>query len=370
MLWLAAAALLFAAIPAVLFRRNLGLYTVPAPVPGPLPAVSVLIPARNEERNIREAVESVLANREVELEVIVLDDHSEDRTGAIVQEIALRDARVRVEPAPPLPAGWCGKQHACAVLAGLAANPVLCFLDADVRLTPDALARVAGFLESSGAALVSGFPQQQTGTWLEKLLIPMIHFILLGFLPVERMRASALPAYAAGCGQLMVASRSAYIQSGGHSAIRESLHDGLKLPQAFRASGFRTDLFDATELATCRMYSGAREVWSGLAKNATEGMAAPSRILPFSLLLGLGQVLPFALLFTTHGSALVLSVLAVLLAWYPRFAATRRFRQPVLGAILHPLGVLLLLAIQWYALGRSLLGGRSSWKGRAYAAVG
>jgi glycosyltransferase involved in cell wall biosynthesis len=365
-LLLSSIALLFAAIPALLFRRNLGLYKPPPAVSGPLPALSVLIPARNEERNISAAVDSVLANRGVDLEVIVLDDHSADSTADIVNEIAVRDARVRLEAAPPLPSGWCGKQYACSRLAGAASNQVLCFMDADVRLSAEALARMAGYLESSGAALVSGFPRQETGTLLEKLVIPMIHFILLGFLPLERMRASAQPAYAAGCGQLMLARRSAYIECGGHSAIRDSLHDGLKLPRVFRSSGFRTDLFDATDLATCRMYSSARDVWCGLAKNAIEGMAAPSRIVFFSLLLGAGQILPLVLLFATHGRALAVSALAALLAWYPRFAAAARFRQPFLGAILHPVGITLLLAIQWYALVRSLLGRRSGWKGREY----
>src|SRR5205807_74198 len=126
------------------------------------------------------------------------------------------------------------------------------------------------FLEKSGAALVSGIPRQETGTFFERLLIPLIHFILLGFLPMKRMRSTRKPAYAAGCGQLFLARRMAYDAMGGHAIIRSSLHDGLTLPRAFRRAGFQTDLCDATDLATCRMYCGAGEVWHGLAKNATE----------------------------------------------------------------------------------------------------
>jgi cellulose synthase/poly-beta-1,6-N-acetylglucosamine synthase-like glycosyltransferase len=116
---LAGVACILALIPALLFHRNLRLYAEP-PFPktenaGAPPAVSVLIPARNEQAAIRAAVEHALASDHVRLEVVVLDDHSEDNTAAIVQGIAARDARVRLVPAPPLPAGWCGKQHACAV---------------------------------------------------------------------------------------------------------------------------------------------------------------------------------------------------------------------------------------------------------------
>ena len=94
------------------------------------------------------------------------------------------------------------------------------------------------------------------------------------------MRRSRHPAYGAGCGQLFLARREAYETAGGHAAIRATLHDGVKLPRAFRAAGLRTDLFDATDVASCRMYRNAGEVWRGLAKNATEGLAAPGKIVP------------------------------------------------------------------------------------------
>src|SRR5439155_361198 len=117
-----------------------------------------------------------LASRGVTVDVVVLDDHSEDDTAALVGAIARRDRRVRLLSAPPLPAGWCGKQHACHVLRGAARYDLLAFLDADVRLEPDGLARLAAFLRNSGADLVSGIPRQVTGTLLERLVIPLIHF--------------------------------------------------------------------------------------------------------------------------------------------------------------------------------------------------
>ena len=168
---LAVAVMLCALCPAVLFCINLRRYREPraAGAPG-LPSVSVLIPARNEERAIGALVESVLLSRGVEFEVIVMDDGSTDRTSAIVRKIAERDARVRLEGAPALGSGWNGKQHACWHLARAAANDVLCFVDADVRLEPEAIARMAAFLHGNDAALVSGFPRQVTETWLEWIL--------------------------------------------------------------------------------------------------------------------------------------------------------------------------------------------------------
>jgi hypothetical protein len=375
-LLLAAAICLLALIPAFAFRNNLRAYSPPPLVtPGAassMPTMSVLIPARDEERSIGATVESVLASEGVQLEVIVLDDHSQDATSAIVADIAARDPRVRVLPAPPLPAGWCGKQYACAVLAELAGSALLVFIDADVRLAPRGLLRMEAFVSRSGAALVSGFPGQETGTFWERMVIPLIHFLLLGFLPIRRMRQSRHPAYGAGCGQLMVARRAAYQEVGGHGAIRGSLHDGLTLPRAFRAAGFATDLFDATDMATCRMYRNTCELWRGVTKNATEGLAAPATIVPATLLLLGGQVLPPIVLAgatMTAADPLVwgLAAIATGAAYYPRLVAVRRFHQSLLGAVFHPLGIVAFLTMQWYAFLRAVLGRPAMWKGRAYA---
>jgi 1-acyl-sn-glycerol-3-phosphate acyltransferase len=184
--------LVCAGIPALLFLVNVRRYRRAPAKAGSreYPAVSVLIPARDEELSIRAAVESVLANKGVTLECIVLDDHSSDRTAAIVRELSQHDPRLRLETAPALPPGWNGKQHACFVLSRNAKHDVLCFVDADVRLAPDALSRMLAFMNASGAPMVSGFPHQETHTWMEKLLLPLIHFVLLAFLPMGRMRSS------------------------------------------------------------------------------------------------------------------------------------------------------------------------------------
>ena len=372
---LALVALILAGIPAGLFLVNLLFYrpiSTRLAAPGSSSAVSVLIPARNEEGNIAATLKSVLANRGVEFEVVVLDDHSTDRTAEIVAAIAARDPRVRLEFAPPLPAGWCGKPHACHVLAQRARHGTLVFIDADVQLAADALGRMVGFMEKSGVALASGVPHQVLGTFSERLLLPQIHFVLLGYLPLPMMRWTRRPAFSAGCGQLFVIRRDAYEAVGGHEPIRTTLHDGVKLPRLFRRHGFKTELFDATDVASCRMYRTNGEVWRGLGKNATEGLAAPGPILPMSLLLSGGQVVPFLLLaaltqMTSAGVAMTL--VAIALAWLPRLIAVRRFQQPLGGALLHPIGVLALLAIQWFALARQLAGKPAVWKGRSYGAA-
>ena len=366
----AGAAMVCAVGPAAIFWVNLGRYRKPGLADGgTLPRISVLIPARDEQGGIEAAVRSVLASRAVEVEVVVMDDGSTDRTAEVVEEIARQDGRVRLERAPGLPTGWNGKQHACWALAEAAKYEVMCFVDADVRLEPEALVRMVGFLRGNG--LVSGFPREMTETWMEWMLLPLIHFVLLGFLPLWEMRKGTNPAYAAGCGQFLMVRREAYFACGGHSGIKATMHDGLLLPRLFRKANFRTDLADLTELASCRMYSSAEQVWSGLAKNATEGIAGPVRILPISALLFGGQVLPFVLAFWAgpkgvwFGACVAVGICA---AWLPRLLGLGRFRQDWRGALLHPFGILLLLGVQWYAWGRKITGGAVNWKARTYVA--
>lgn len=369
---LAIAAACLALLPLLLALLNLRLFQAPAERPPTGTTVSILIPARNEEENIAACVEAALASKDAAIEVVVLDDHSDDRTAPIVEALARADPRVRLERAPPLPAGWCGKQHACHVLAQRSLYPVLLFIDADVRLAPKAAGAAAGFLLSRDIGLASGFPRQLTEGAAERLMIPLIHLLLLGYLPVALMRRRFDVGLGAGCGQFIIVRKDAYLRAGGHAAIRTSLHDGLKLPRAFRRAGIRTDLFDATGLAACRMYKGGRALWSGFAKNATEGMAT-SRALPLwtVLLLG-GHFLPWVLLpvsvaVAAPPTAITAAAAGVVANLALRAALAARFGQSGASILGHPLSMLALLALQWSALMQAWLGKPASWRGRTYS---
>jgi hypothetical protein len=388
-MWLVVAAavmLVCAAEPCVMFLVNLRRYREPEAVGMVEGRVAVLIPARNEEGNIAACVASVLATEGVAVEVMVLDDASTDRTAEIVRGMAGDDARVRLVATEVLPEGWNGKQHACWLLAQQTDAELMLFLDADVRLEPEAVGRCVAAMRARRVALLSGFPRQVVVGWLERLLLPLIHFVLLGFLPMGKMRSTTKAAYAAGCGQFFLVERAGYFAAGGHAAIRGTRHDGLRLPQAMRRAGLRTDIVDLTSLASVRMYDSSRAVWDGLAKNATEGLGSPGRIVPLTLLLGIGQVLP-VLAAAAWGAVCVSLVVvgarfdeprmagavsamlmaAVVCSYVPRVLAVRRFRQPWSSAVMHPVGVAVLLCVQWYALGRQLLGRPVSWRARQYA---
>jgi glycosyltransferase involved in cell wall biosynthesis len=382
--WLCGASLAAAVQPLLLSVVNMQRYRR-APLLAEIAAetrplrVAVCIPARNEKSNIEACVRSVLASQELDVRAYVYDDESTDGTGEIVARLAAEDERVVIVPRRPLPAGWNGKQHACFRMAehGLGYDPDVewfLFTDADVRLEPDAVARALGFALRSKSSLVSTVPREITGTIGEMLLVPLIHFVLMSYLPIGRMRATLDPAASAACGQFILVSRAAYRAAGsgadyGHAGFKSSMHDGVKFPRAVRRAGLRTDLYDGTESVSCRMYRGFGETWRGFAKNAFEGLGSVGLLVFITVYHALGQVLPWfvvalAVLAAEWSLGASLAVGAIGCALLGRTLLAVRFRQSWWNVALHLPSILLLSAVQWRSLWLDRTG-RRSWKGRA-----
>ncbi|SPJ25297.1 glycosyltransferase [Palleronia abyssalis] len=342
----------------------------PAKVGSARHPVSILIPARDEVSNIEAALTAALAQKDAQIEVVVCDDGSTDGTDSVVSRIAANDPRVRLIRGVELPPGWNGKQHACHQLALAARHPRLLFVDADVRLQPDAVVRMSGYLDAHNLSLVSGFPHQITRTLPEIIAIPQILVLLLGYLPFPMARMSNALGFAAGCGQLMLVERTAYEESGGHEAFRNRMHDGLNLPRNVRKTGGRTDILDATPLAKVRMYDNWADIWQGFTKNATEGMATPSALPVWTVLLGGGHILPFLVLalawLSGASAAAQFALLAIMFVFAARILLAWKVRQHPVSVLLHPVGVGVTLWIQWSALRSARKGQRAVWRGRTY----
>ncbi len=324
----------------------------------PVATVSVLIPARNEADRIGACLRSVLSSRDVVIEVIVLDDGSTDGTAEIVR--CIDDERLHLVTGQPLPEGWFGKPHACAQLATLARADRLLFLDADVRIKADTIARLIDHAETlPHLTLISGIPHQIMKTPLEWLLLPAMQLLLAGYLPRVFDRSNRV-SFAAACGQFIMVSADAYRLTGGHAAIRNRVHDGLALARSFRKAGFQTGLVDATDLANCRMYETSRDVWAGLLKNAHEGMAGRVAIVPWTIVLGLGHILPFVMRATPPVRAARAMSLAL------RLLVALRCRQGLATVVTSPLGLLLVLLLQWQAWLSRMARQSVNWKDRSY----
>lgn len=339
------------------------------------PRVTILIPARNEAAGIEGAVRAACAQEGADVDVVVLDDDSTDGTGEVLRRLAGALPRLRVVDGAPLPPGWAGKAWACWQLAGEHAGaPWILFADADVRLAAGAAARLVAAARAQHAEFVSGVPRQALGSVGEALIVPLIHLVLLAYLPLALVRRHPMPALVAGCGQLMLTDRGAYLAAGGHQAIAATRHDGLMLARRMKTAGFGVGLVDAGDLATCRMYRGLGETWRGFARNAYEALGSPAALaLMTALNLGL-FVLPFvgavwawaggadagARLGWTAAAALVLAI---------RTALVTRFGGPAWVVAATPLAVLLMVGIQLHSFLDHVTDRPVAWRARVYRAA-
>lgn len=231
------------------------------------PMVSILVPARNEERNIGACLQSLLAQDYPAFEIIVLDDQSSDGTLAILAQMASLHPELKILEGQAAPDDFLGKNWACSQLAHQAQGELLFFTDADTIHQPHTLQSIVTALIGEKADLVTGFPRQQVLTWGERLLVPFFPWALLCYIPLWLAYRVRLPALAAAVGQLMVFRREAYQAVGGHAALGTAIVDDLILTRNVKKAGLRWRVVRVSDLISCRMYRGGRDAARGFRKN-------------------------------------------------------------------------------------------------------
>ena len=360
-------------------RRSRSLEDESATPPPRAPLVSVIVPARNEARNIGRCVRSILASGYPALEAIVVDDHSHDDTAALAREAAPGNARLRVVSNPPLPNGWFGKQWACATGVGSSRGELLLFTDADTEHAPDLLPRAVNALLRDNVGLLTVAGHQETHGFWERLLQPQVFWMLLvrygGTESVSRARRAE---DVIANGQFLLVRRSAYDAVGGHASVRDKVAEDLALAQRFHRSGLGVRLLRGDEQLSTHMYASLSELIAGWGKNIYAGGidAMPGggigrvvfpMVLPLLPLMTVAPVIILAMaLVGVLGSGWFLwsavSSVANLVWWALIY---RGFRQRVWFGLAAPLGAAMLLYIIARAVAR---GRRVGWKGREYLA--
>lgn len=253
--------------------------------------VSVLIPARNEAAIIGATVQDLLVQEYANLEILVLDDRSEDATAEVVCDISRQAPQVRLLCGEPLSPGWTGKNWACTQLAEAARGEILLFTDADVRWQPGAIRSVVAAMVELDADLLTVWPTQITESWVERLTVPLMAMAVMGYLPVWLAHGFYHPLAAAANGQCMAFQRPAYQAVGGHAAVRSAIVEDVRLAQNIKAAGLHLRMIDGAGLVRCHMYDGARATINGYTKNILAGhsdcvsMLALSTIFHWSLFL-------------------------------------------------------------------------------------
>jgi len=377
-LWLALVTWLIAR--AVRQRNVLAGVAVTALDPGrTAPKVAVIVPARNEAANIGRCVESLSAQDYPpdRLALIVVDDDSSDDTAAIVTTLARRDPRIILRHTPPLPPGWKGKVHACCV--GTAAAPPdaqwLCFLDADMRAAPRAIASAVAAASDRKLDLLTLAPRHELGSFAERLMLPCGLYLLGFYQNLEKIQAPESDDVVA-TGQFMLLRREAYDAVGGHAAVCDAICEDFELALLLKRRGYRVLLMDGNLLLSTRMYTGWATLWPGFAKNLIQLLGGSVRtVLAAPLIVALAWLAvwlplqdlaavlqgvsgaPLALALATLGTAAVIGL---------HVGGAVHFKIPWWYGLLFPLGytaggVMALDSVRWRVTRRV------HWKGRVYS---
>jgi chlorobactene glucosyltransferase len=344
-------------------------------LPQNAPFVSVLIPARNEEANIAQCLDSLCKQDYPHYEIIVLDDASTDQTAPIVNWFAARNKCLKIITGQPLPPGWSGKNYACHQLAKGAKGEWLLFVDADTMHAPHMLRSITALALELNPSLLSGFPQQVSESFIMKLFTPVWYFILMAWCPLWWMQNPKRHMPSIAIGQFMLFSRREYNRIGGHEAIKSKVLEDIWLGIEVYKNGGKHIAVDLSEVVFCKMYDNVRGIWNGLTRSVYAIAEFSSLALIFLIFMAfICFLVPFYSLlhgsfFSDVGAAVaVIVILQIVLTYLTRWLADSHFNHnfSVPSVFLHPIGIIFLILIVANAITRKTLGAGISWKERLY----
>lgn len=324
-----------------------------------LPTISVLIPARNEEKNIQRILSDISLQSYPNFEVWVYDDLSSDKTYQVVKNFALKDERIRVVKGEALPDGWLGKNHACHRLSLLATGQYLLFLDADVRIGEKLFEHAIAHVQKHQLALLSIFPVQRLNTWGEKITVPLMNWILVSLLPLVLTRLSSRPSLSAANGQFMLFDAATYRLEQFHKVLRMQKVEDIAIARLMKLRGLKIHTILGNPGICCRMYHSWGESVQGLARSVFDFFGGYRGVaLLFGLITTLGFVpvmLALPWIFT-----LIYFVMVLLLRWLVSMVSRQHILINLLLTPVQQVSFLVILATAlWLQYRKATI-----WKGR------
>jgi chlorobactene glucosyltransferase len=333
------------------------------------PSVSVLVPARNEEKRISTCIHSLLKQNYPNYEVIVLDDQSSDETADILQTIETEYPRLKILTGTPPPVGFTGKNWACVQLAQCAQNDLYLFTDADTIFQPQALEEIVRVMMDVQADLITGYPRQLMESWGERLLVPFFLWAVLCFTPLCLAYRLRIPILSNAVGQVMLFRREAYQKIGGHAVLGAVIVEDIVLARNIIRAGLRWRVVNITDLVSCRMYLGSQQALDGFSKNlfATFDFRLGEFLFAF-LWLGALFIEPliilaarmFGLAPTASYLELAICIGLSIILWSIPY---RELKLPLHLSLIYPITMLANIGAAIQSLVLSLTG-RLAWKGR------
>lgn len=321
--------------------------------------VSILIPVRNEAHAILHLLESIQLQDYVNYEVLVLDDSSTDSTFPVVEEFCRTRDKFSVVRSAPLPEGWVGKNFACHQLARAAHGQYLLFLDAGSVIRHGLINNAVHRMKYGRLSLLSLLPNQEMKTFGERLVVPLMHYLLLNLLPLRLVRLSGSSSFAAASGQFMLFESAGYRDHEWHSVVRSKAPEDVEIMRLVKGVGFHGETLLANGFILCRSYAGYREAVHGFSRNILAGFG--NNVAALLLYLFLVIIGPLSVAFYLGLELLLFGIgLIVLTRIMISLAAGQ---NPWINLLLHPLQMFSLLIVAVIAIRKRFLR-TMTWKGR------
>lgn len=341
-------------------------------VTGMQPLVSIFIPARNEEKNIRRCVESLLAQYYRNIEIIVADDRSTDKTGEIVAELAKHDKRVKLLRIESCPAGWSGKNHALFKAADHSQGQYFVFTDADTYHYPSCIGTALRYAMNHQVDMLSINPHLVTKSFWENVIMPIAGAALMIWYPLEKINnQSNHHSYANG--QFILFKRDAYEQIGGHKSVKEELLEDLALAKKIKQTGRKLKVLWGPELYQTHMYSSLKDIWRGWVRIFSHGFEKSLfKVVMSMLIMGVFSIVPYLLMLYSLIKLPSTAVPVILMAVFYGFMlyiityAYRVAKSNSWYATTHLLGCLMVFCILLHTGMTIILKRQIIWRGTSY----
>ncbi len=330
--------------------------------------VSILVPMRNEENNVKNLIKSLKELHYSNSEFLILNDGSTDRTEKKLSEEINGDHRFRVYNGKELPEGWVGKVHACSQLSRYAKGDYFLFLDADVTVHSRIIEKCLYRVKKHKSGLITGFPRFPIHPFLGRLLVPLQHFFVYFHLPIAISNLTRWPAFTAAHGAFLFFKRSSYEAMGGHEKVKSSLVEDIQLAREMKKAGFNVTLVNNTETVICTMYETNKDVWEGFLKNIYIGLGrTPLAVMLLTSFYFCFYFIPLPLAIAGLVTGDWLMLLPLLFVFIQTFIIDKASHQSVFHFVLMPLSALALIILVWTSMIRSIRKKGYSWKGRTYS---
>ncbi len=329
--------------------------------------LSILIPARNEEKNIENCINSVLKTNKNYTEILVYDDHSTDSTAEVIKKISQLNKKVKIAKTLKLEKGWTGKSFACYQLAKQSSSEWIVFIDADTTVIED-LCQLISYSEENNLSMLSAWPKIEMKSISEKIFMPLLNFIVFTTCPMLIAKKRNSDNLGLAHGACILFKKETYMKLGGHNLVKNDLFEDTRLARIFRQKGEKTYCVNGSKIISVKMYDSFSSIWNGFKKNYYPSFTKDSSFFFFQSIFFISYFVA-PLIYTTSiilNLNKILGIVLLSINFAPIIIINLKFKYHFLSIFTQPIGVLAMFILGIDSWKNMKFGKGLAWKDRIY----